>query len=455
MSVLTELSGHDIFNTIESTLVNLETLENNEDFLTDLDEEAIHSLNRVRAILTHVSNKLKSIDPALHKKNVLDNLNSELSNISSQLSNGNTTFNNYNNLHNLNSRLDTIISITSQLLSIHNEDSVENIRDTVVTFRRSVGQYRTILEREQNELTKESGNIREKLNSFEDTLNEYEDKILTVVRKFEDKYNEQQQIFLENQEVRSDQYLQLKDDFRNDFNETIETLDEEVKSTIETLNEEIQSTIEKNKAEYEKMIEALTKENEDFVKKTKEEKEAYTNMLDDHKKSVESLVGIISTNSISGHFKEVADKNEKLTTFWQRLTIAGFLITISFGVYAFIFNKGIDWPSLVSRFIVTTAFGSFTAYSARQVTKNETREKYNRQMEVELKTLNPYIASFDEKEQIRLKDQLFPLIFGRAEGNNQNQDLPSNTSLQQLNKKDLNNTIDLLQKIANSPNKSE
>lgn len=49
------------------------------------------------------------------------------------------------------------------------------------------------------------------------------------------------------------------------------------------------------------------------------------------------------------------------------------------------------------------SLGSLTAYTARQAKINQEVEFKNRQLEVELKTLNPYIANFDSEEQENLK----------------------------------------------------
>ncbi|BCB04088.1 hypothetical protein [Bacillus sp. KH172YL63] len=442
MTTISSLSEHIIFSTLDTTKISLASLEDNEDFLKNLDEYAFQSLNRVRAILTHLSTKLDSIDPALFRKNILDAIHNELNNVTSQLNNGTNTFNNHSNLNTLNTRIDNIITHSSQILSVFNEESIENIRETVTTLRRSVGQYKTILEREQTELTQESKNIIEKLKSFEDTLNEYDDKISIGIQNIEDKYNQQQQNFLENQESRSEQFIDLKEEFKQEFNDTLKKYEND-----------IQSNVDSTRAEFQELINTLTTEQEEFLQNTKEEQAQYSKVLENHKKSVESLVGIISTNSISGHFKEVADKKEKLTTLWQRFTVTGFAVTIGFGVYAFIFSKDLDWPSLVARFIVTTALGSFTAYAARQVTKNETQEKYNRQMEVELKTLNPYIAAFSEDDQIKLKEQLFPLIFGRAELKSPPQDTNTNPQTNLPNAQDITNAIEVLKNISSGTNK--
>lgn len=315
-------------------------------------------------------------------------------------------------------------------------DAVEGIRDTVISFRRAIGQHRKRMETLQgmfNEKTEELTNEVEELNDSFNTINQHYE---TKYNEFENKVTSLQNSMIEDEEQRS-----------QGFEQQIKSFEESYDKKLAELNEQWEQLLKENEQVIQETIEKLEQEQQGFLDETKQKKELYDGILDDHKRSVETLVGIISTNSISGHFKEVADKKEKQTSTWQKTTIGGFLLTIGFGVYAFIFSEDLDWPSLVARFIVTTALGSFTAYAARQAAKNELQEKTNRQMEVELKTLNPYIASFSDEDQIKLKEQLFPLIFGRAEVVEQNPERTGNSPMNQLqlNPQDVSNITNALE----------
>lgn len=70
---------------------------------------------------------------------------------------------------------------------------------------------------------------------------------------------------------------------------------------------------------------------------------------------------------------------------------------------------------LISRLVVTGALGSLTAYLARLATNDEKSRKYNSSMEIRLRTLNPYIDTFDIDQQSELKKELFPIIFRETE----------------------------------------
>ncbi|MGX1983624.1 hypothetical protein EDD69_11359 [Thermolongibacillus altinsuensis] len=405
MSLINQIINHPMYSTLDKAKESLENIENNEEFISSLDEYAIQALNRTRAVLSHLKVRINSIDPLLLRKALQDQINTELNNINNQLIGFETTFKNHNNLNNLNQRLDNILAYTSQIVNLINEDSIETIRETVTSFRKSVGQQKSFLERQQEEFLEKSSSIYNQIEDFKQKIEDYESRLNSELQKIQDKYNEFHQNFITSQESRSQQFLELKEEFIEEFRELTETLNKETQEIISSFKEEFDSAKEE-----------LLSTQESFFEETKQKLADYDSMLESHKKSVEELVGIISTSSISGHFKEVADYKRKLANRWQIGTILSFLLTIGFGFYTFIIEKdSIDWPGLVARIVVTAALGSLTAYAAKQAAYNEAEERKNRKMEVELKTLNPYLASFSPEDQIKLKQQLFPLIFGKEE----------------------------------------
>lgn len=405
MTLIDQIINHPMYSILDKTKESLENIENDEDFTTSLDEYSIQTLNRVRAVLSCLEVHINSIDPLLLRKALQDQINAELNNINNQLFNFNVTFRDHNHLNTLNQRLDNILLFTSQLVNIVNEESIETIRETVTSFRKSVGQQKSFLERQQEEFLEKSSSIYDQIEDFKQKIEDYESKLNLELQKIQDKYNELHQNFITSQESRSQQFLELKEKFIEEFDEITEDLNNKTQEIISSFREKFDS-----------ITEELTSTYESFLEETKQKLADYDSMLESHKKSVEELVGIISTSSISGHFKEVADNKRKAAFWWQIGTIGSFLGTIAYGFYAFIWNNHeIDWPGLIARFIVTVALGSLTAYTAKQAAYNEAEERKNRKMEIELKTLNPYLASFSPEDQIKLKQQLFPHIFGKEE----------------------------------------
>lgn len=444
MSHINNMQSHDLYLlTLPKCLETLTLVEKNNDVLQSLTEYGMQTLNRINGVLNQLKLRLDSVDPLLFRLVVLNQLNIDVNQINSYLQNSAAHFVNDSRLNSINNTLDNLLAQMILILQVSDLNELDGIRENVTSFRRSVSRHKVVLEEIEQELIEKKDNTTREFGELNTSFEELNERFHVISQEFEEKFSDLHNSFIETENERSEQFETKTEENQKAFDDHFIDMEEKWALLLERNEQVINETIND-----------LNVKQEDFLTETLQKQQEYDEILIEHKKSVESLVGIISTNTISGHFKEVADKKDTLTTVWQWLTGGGFAITIGFGVYAFIFSKDLDWPSLIARFIVTTALGSFTAYAARQVTKNEIQEKYNRQMEVELKTLNPYIASFSEEDQIKLKEQLFPHIFGRAEVNNnsvQDKDSsPSSNSLKPEQITNINSIIETLKSLTGS-----
>jgi hypothetical protein len=411
MSTISQIETHPVYNAIPDYINTLRSVENDTEFLITLTEYGTKTVKRINATYIQINIRLNSTDPYLNRVAILDSIHSDASNINSYLQNYTSYLNNESYLNQINSYIDNLLSYLVALVSFDNVEQFEGLQDSVMSFRSVIDNQMNIMEEQHNELSQKN---QELLSQFDELSNSF----TNLLERFETQ----------------------KTSFQEDLDSKLQGFNEQWEELKNTNNKVINENLAN-----------LSEEQQNFFDETKKKQETYDNILNEHKKSVESLVGIISTNSISGHFKEVADKKQTLTTIWHVITIIGFLGTIGFAIYSFIYSGEMDWPSLVARIIVTAGFGSFTAYAARQVNKNEHLEQDNRQMEVELKTLNPYIASFSEEDQIRLKEQLFPLIFGRKEFQELNEH-PLNLNINNLTEQDINTIAEGLEILLNLKN---
>lgn len=445
MTALEQLENHSLYSTIDSYFAALRTIEQDQEFIATLDDYGSKTLYRCNVLLLQVQARLDLIDPFLARKATLDAIHSEYSNINSIITTYKTHFNNVGNLNTVNSRIDNVLAHLASLYYLADSESVDGIRDAVVSFRRTIGQHKRILESQQKQLAQKNTEVIQRAESLEPLVDQLNETFDSAYSNFNTKLSDQQSEFSTSEETRSSEFEEKLTYFHETFQETQQLFKDEWDQKIQEIQEAMLTSINEMK-----------EQQQSFIDETKNKQREYDEILEGHKNSVELLVGNISTTSISGHFKEVADKKEQSVTLWHRLTVGGFATTIGFGVYAFIFSAGTEWTSLIAKLIVTAAIGSFTAYAARQVTKNEEQEKYNRQMEVELKTLNPYIAAFDDTDQIKLKGQLFPLIFGRAEVSQQTTNKNLSSSSNHLGPEDmtvLSSVIEVLKNLTNGPNK--
>ncbi|MFX5502478.1 hypothetical protein ACM5ME_21145 [Bacillus subtilis] len=284
------------------------------------------------------------------------------------------------------------------------KNNLESIKEAATSFRRSIGIQKANLEKEVNDLKDFSREVQSELTSCQNESEAFRNKIDEKMSNMESRLDELHQNYLEKENERNDKFISQKSEFKEKFEEF-----------ISEWNNTTKEKLDESKDEFDDLYSNLQQGQDQFLTVTQEKLLEYDEILKEHQRSVEELVGIISTNTISGHHKEVADKAEKSKKIWQFVTVVSFAATIFFSVFALFFNKvtELSWPNLVAKILVIGSLGSLTAYTARQAKINQEVEFKNRQLEVELKTLNPYIANFDSEEQENLKKVLFPKIFGK------------------------------------------
>lgn len=421
MTILEQIDNHSLFNELSELKVEVVSLLNDEEFIAELDEDGTELVNRVKLVLDYIDNSINSSDSMLLRESHLNNMRTNINNIKVWL--GNRAYlENQNNRNHLNNALNNILD-SSVYIPLTTRENIDSIREAATGFRRSIGMQKSNLEKEVRELGGFSTEVQNNLTNL------YE-KIKTFSTKFDEK--------ISNMEGRQDElhtaFLQKEADRMEAFEEQRSKFRESIDESLLKWNENIKIEIDKRKNEFNQFVNDLKGEQEDFIEATKTKLSDYDEILSKHQKEVEGVLGLISTNSISAHHKEVANKAENSKKIWQTVTVVAFTMTVLFSVFALFFNKITDlsWPNLVAKILVIGSLGSLTAYTARQAKVNQELEFKNRQLEVELKTLNPYIASFDNEEQENLKKALFPKIFGREE------------KLESLNQKDDGNSIEEL-----------
>ncbi|MCY7433231.1 hypothetical protein MCZ49_16040 [Bacillus safensis] len=421
MTLLEQIDNHSLFNDLPELKVEVESLLNDEEFIAELDKEGTELVNRVKLVIDYTDNSINSSDSMLLRESHLNNMRAHINNIKVWLGNRNF-LDSQNNRIQLNDALNKILDY-SIYIPLTTRDNIDSIREAATGFRRSIGMQKSHFEKEVRELEGFSEDVQN------DLTNLYE-KVETFSTKFEEK--------ISNMESRQDElhsgFLQKEADRMAAFEEQKSKFRESIDESLYKWNENIKIELDERKNEFNQFMNDLKDEQDHFIEATKTKLSDYDEILSEHQIAVEEVLGLISTNSISAHHKEVANKAEKSKKIWQTVTVVAFATTVLFSVFALFFNKITDlsWPNLVAKILVIGSLGSLTAYTARQAKVNQELEFKNRQLEVELKTLNPYIASFDNEEQENLKKALFPKIFGREE------------KLESLNQKDDGNSIEEL-----------
>lgn len=446
MSMLHMIDNHQVYKEIEDIKTQILILINKQELIESLDDESRNILHRCHLVIQYLSTTINSTDSYLLIEEDLNELKIIIDKVKEFINEEKFLENITTDYKNLNMFMDRILK-NSVFIPLLTKDGIEDIREAASSFRRSIGMQKSNLEKEINKLNEESNNLNDEITDMRDNLTDYEEEIDNWTVQFEDIFskceeevsdlenkvqnkmleleeyqNNLNKKFLEKQSERSESFDNLKTNLKESFGNFLqvnkENFDNEL-SDVKNFTKNFEESFYKEKND---LIESFKMEQENFISVTKTKQIEYDKILEEHKVAVEQLLGKISTTSIAGHHKKVADSAMKSARTWQIFTMISFAITAGFSVYSLLFQEitTLSWPDLVAKFFAIASLGSLTAYTARQAKINQELAYNNRNLEVELKTLDPYIAIFNSQDQELFKKELFPKIFGR---NNENKAL--------------------------------
>lgn len=166
----------------------------------------------------------------------------------------------------------------------------------------------------------------------------------------------------------------------------------------------------------------------DFVTSTKEQFEKIekekNEIIDNYKASfshyeeeVEKLVGIISANTFSSKYREVADDAKNRAFKWHIIAVVAMICVALFAVYAFMCTTTNDtsWVKLAAKIFATGTLATIAAYAVSEANKQGKVERYARKIEMELVAIDPFIESLDEEKKTEIKKSVAEKIFNQPD----------------------------------------
>ena len=403
MSEISEqITSHQLFDMLGQIQNNILAIK---DF-DNLNQQDSEYVLRIERVIIFLVSELNKIDPWLVSPNTMNNIYSYATNTNNYLINyigaPNTSY-----IIESNNNVNNFLVLISQLNVIKDCSDVEGLRDSVSTFRRSASQHKANIEREYQELSNNSNFIRNNLNEIQLLIESQKTRIDTFISNSQATITTLQQQFLESQDKR-------REDFFNEKTERTQSYDEFINKMAE---KEVQ------------LITSFKSNVNDILEDSKKRIIEYYEELNQEKNKAQQIVGVISEIGLISGYQNIANKEKKESVIWNIVTGVGMISLIIFTVVFFIykFDNSVGWTSLIARIFVTSAFGTFTAYSATQANKHEKTSRHNRRMELELATLDPYLLKLPETERNKIKAELAFKLFGNGfeEKNNNDETSPS------------------------------
>ena len=213
--------------------------------------------------------------------------------------------------------------------------------------------------------------------------------------------NDELAVTIESQKARLDQAIA---DFQAQFSASQETRS--------TASEEARAA---QQAAFEKAInEADVKLNDDFAGRAADAQTILDQLLE-LKKDAERTTEAIGMAGMAGGYKVDADQQKK-NADWLRIgAIGGLILTAIAALISLLTShtdSGLDYKSFFAKLLVSAAIGSISAYAIVQSAHHRERERQDRRLQIELASIDSYLALMPDDKKTEIKANLAEAWFG-------------------------------------------
>lgn len=256
--------------------------------------------------------------------------------------------------------------------------------------------------------------VEEAYKVIEENNKKLQEDLKTTQKDLEDK-NTQISILqqnLANKEVEIQNVL-------NSYNTEFETIKTNNNGVFEAEKKKFNDNIETDRKTFKELIDAdkeaykneYEKQKSDLVTKTADTVEDLQSKLEEAKK----IVNIVGNVGVTGNYQNIAEQHKKSANFFRWVAL-GFMVVMSgLLIYSIIELGTTDfnlYKSLV-RILAASVLSYPAIYASRESTKHRNLETQNRNLELELASIGPFIELLPEVKKEGIKEDLVKKYFGQ------------------------------------------
>lgn len=369
--------SHPIFDRITS----LEEILSNDDAKEKIELE---KLSLFQTILSYVDQRVKLTIPDLIQQTELDSLSNELNAGVSQINN----FLGNNNVGHLNNAVNNFNSAVNRAKTLPIPVSNANFN-----FSKKIADFEKIVKSKYKLIEKEKEQLENDINSFKTDLQNKENEINRLLALIEGK-----EIEIQN----------LSSTLQTNFNNIKSQNNQDFQNDKATFRNEIDSTKKVFRNEIDELKESIDTDTSDLVAKLQKK-------LDE----AERLVNIIGNVGVTGNYQNIANKHKSSANFWRWVAIIFMAIFSGLLVWTIIdlSSDGFNWTKSLIRLVAAAALSYPATYAARESSKHRKLETINRNAELELASINPFIENLSDDKKQLIKEKLVEKYFGNNKNN--------------------------------------
>lgn len=354
------------------------------------DEIGLDNIAYLESAYHYIKDKLKLTISILVQEAELNNLAKDIENSTVQL-NAYIGNGNIGHITNAINGLNTAITRTRNLpVPISKGD---------FDFSKAIAQFQQNVKSAYEGLSTKNKNLSDELSATQTDLLQKQQKIEVLEKTIDEKQIEIQNVLLS-------------------YNTEFEALKSSANSSIDAdrkrFSETFDSDRKDNKAQLESDREIIKAASDTQKKELEKEAAEIIEILQKKQSEASKIVSIVGNIGVTGNYQNIANSHKKSANIFRWIAM-GFMVVMSALLIYSIIELGNDdfdlYKSLV-RILAAAVLTYPAVYASRESTRHRNLETQNRNLELELASIGPFIELLPEDKRQKIKEELANKYFG-------------------------------------------
>lgn len=361
------------------------------------DATTIAHWDRANAVVAHVRTVFNQTDPLLVVAGNLNNIASYLQQARAEIS-GFVSNKNAAHWNNAQTHFDNCLA---QLAAIPRQSAsgIEDMREVAANYRTATAAYLNDLKVDGDEVAKEQATLEKRISEATTEIAAQKQRLDTAIATF-------QQQFSDAQQVRQNEFAAAE----QSRVQAAAKAEHERQSSFDEAEEQRAETSEKADSD-------VAKEHAAVIDSLNNGTKAIIDTMEGLKAHAQKLIGIITDTGMAHGYQKTANEERSRSALWKGVAFSSLVLWITVGVvfFYFTYDKDLTWATVARQTLISMPFILLAGFAALQVTRHQKNERRFRQAELELASIDPFLATLDDGERNQVKREFAVRYFGQHE----------------------------------------
>lgn len=351
------------------------------------DETLLNHWDRARHFERHLTQVFSRMDALLVPPVTMDKLSSHINQISAEISGFQNT-GNVTHWNNTQTNIDSALSYLCEIPRIRDQNDVVDFREAASSYRISVEELLQGIRVNGEDISRTQAVFRKQLDDFSVEVSAQKQRLDNAIATFQEQ-------FLDAQNSRISDYTESESQRAEHFSQIEANRDQIFEKTITDANEKFEALETHFNLSCMGILEAMER----------------------NKLQAEKIAGIISNTGMVSGYQKTANEERAEARTWKIVASGSLIVWIIIGVvfFALTYDKDLTWAAVARQFLISTPFVLLAGFAAMQVSRHQKSERQHRQAELEIASIDPFLATLSAEERNQAKREFAARHFGQRE----------------------------------------